>query len=813
MAAHDAWGLRAAALALAGIGGAALQLQQAALWSPSSYAALLAFAAVMWAAAYFRPRASWVVVPTALACALFAATGLRAGLRLADALPAVLEGQDIVVTGVVAALPRQSPDGVRFSFEVESATHGGAAVAVPSLISLGWYRGWDGDALIAAPFEALRAGQRWRFTVRLKAPHGTLNPHGFDFELWLFEQGLRASGDVRATQRSPALRLAEGAAHPIERLRQRVREAITLRVADARSAGVLAALAVGDQAAIERSDWELFRATGIAHLVSISGLHVTMFAWLAGALIGWLWRRSVHAMLAVPAPVAARWGGVVCAALYALLAGWGVPAQRTVWMLATAALLASVGVRWPWPLVLLAAALVVTVFDPWALLQPGFWLSFAAVGMLMASAPVQQDEPVVRSRLQALMQSLRHGLRTQVVATLGLAPLTLVFFQQLSVVGFIANLVSIPLVTLLITPLALLGVLLPALWHAGAWLVQGLAQGLGWLAAWPGSVWTAGVAPGWAQLAGLFGALLLVLPLPWRVRVLALPLMLPLVVPSPPRPAEGAMHITVADVGQGSAVLVRTRKHLLVHDAGPQYSRDSEAGTRVLLPLLRAQATRRIDLLMLSHRDTDHVGGAAALLAALPVTALWSSLGASHPLRSASVPHTRCEAGQHWVWDGVSFTVLHPRADDYRRQDPKPNTMSCVLRVADAQGRSLLLSGDIEAEQEQRLVQDRAAALASRVLVVPHHGSKTSSSAVFLDAVAPQVAVVQAGYRNRFGHPVPSVMARYAERGIAVQRTDACGAWVWPSDGGDLAGYCERDERARYWHHRARGGGAELATR
>ncbi len=797
----DAWGLRAAALALAGVAGAALQLQQPALWPAAVYAGVLGLAGIAALLAWRVARWRTTVLCCGLACALFATAGLRAGVRLADALPVALEGQDIVITGVVAELPRQMPDGVRFTFEVDAATQDGQPAQVPQRISLGWYRGWDGDALIAAPFEALRAGQRWRFTVRLKSPHGALNPHGFDFELWLFEQGIRASGDVRSTAASPAQRLDDRAAYPVERLRQRVRDAILLRVADPRAAGVLAALAVGDQAAIERSDWELFRATGIAHLVSISGLHVTMFAWIAGALIAWLWRRSTRAMLWVPTPLAARWGGVLCATLYALLAGWGVPAQRTVWMLATAALLASLGLRWPWPLVLLAAALVVTVLDPWALLQPGFWLSFAAVGLLMASAPVQAAEVSAgQAPRPAWVMTLREGLRTQVVATLGLAPLTLVFFQQLSVVGFLANLVAIPLVTLLITPLALLGVFAPPLWHAAAWLVQGLSQALAWLAGWPGAVWTAGVAPWWAQLAGLLGALLLLLPLPWRLRALALPLMLPLFLPVPERPAEGRMQVTVVDIGQGSAVLVRTRHHLLVHDAGPQYSRDSEAGTRVLLPLLRAQATRRIDLLMLSHRDADHVGGAAALLAALPVTQVSSSLEASHPLRAGPTSHTRCEAGQQWSWDGVSFTVLHPRAEDYERTDVKPNAMSCVVRVADAQGHSLLLTGDIEAEQEQRLVRDHPSALASSVLVVPHHGSKTSSTPAFLDAVAPGLAVVQAGYRNRFGHPAPPVLARYAERGIAVRRTDACGAWTWQPGEGDPPGHCQREERRRYWH-------------
>jgi competence protein ComEC len=840
MGGKDAWGLHAAALMLAGIGGSALQLQQPSLWPAPTYAALLiaGLAGLGLAAGWARVR--WIAALTGLACAMFALAGLRAGWRLADALPAELEGRDVLVTGVVAELPRQFADGVRFNFEVERATcdgppgthvaatvpqgparapswplgsketWGGPAfpcdghtVAVPALVSLGWYRGWHEDALNAAPFEALRAGQRWRLPVRLKPPHGTLNPHGFDFELWLFEQGVRATGDVRANAGMSPERLHDNAAHPLEQLRQRLRDAIAAEVADPRAAGVLAALAVGDQGAIERSDWELFRTTGIAHLVSISGLHVTMLAWLAGGLAGALWRRSERAVLALPAPLAARWAGVAMAMLYALLAGWGVPAQRTVWMLATAALLATLGRRWPWPLVLLAVAWVVVALDPWALLQPGFWLSFVAVGLLLVSTAQPGAAPPQGGRgwRAALAQTLRQGLRTQVVATLGLAPLTLVFFAQVSVVGLVANLVAIPLVTLLVTPLALLGVLWPSLWLAAAWLVQGLVQFLGLLAAWPWAVWTAGVAPLWSQLAGLLGAVLLVAPLPWRLRALALPLMLPLFVPAPSRPALGHMEVLAADVGQGSAVLVRTRNHWLLHDAGPQYSRDSEAGTRVLLPLLRAQATRGIDLLMLSHRDADHVGGAAALLAGLPVAALSSSLESAHPLRGTAVPHTRCQAGQQWQWDGVRFAVLHPRAEDYERADLKPNALSCVLRVEDAAGHSLLLTGDIEAEQERRLLSSDAAALASTVLVVPHHGSKTSSTAEFLDAVAPQVAVVQAGYRNRFGHPAPTVLARYAERGTTLLRSDTCGAWTWRPDERE-ATRCERSAAARYWRQR-----------
>jgi competence protein ComEC len=790
------------AVALGWLAGLALQMQQAVV-RPAGVAAGLCAGGVIVALLAWRWRArararEVAVLLGAVAAALvaFGSTDLRAAARLAERLDPALEGRDLVVTGLVASLPQRGPAGVRFRFAVEAAVdEAGAPVVLPRELSLGWYTGAHEDAVGLLPPHALRAGDRWRFTLRLRQPHGTLNPQGFDLERWLFEQGLRATGYVRP---GPAALLEERAGAPVERLRQALRDAIEVRVPERRTAGVLAALAVGDQSAIDRDDWDLFRATGVAHLMSISGLHVTMFAWLAGGVVGWLWRRSPGALLAWPAPLAARWGGLACAAAYAVLAGFGVPAQRTLWMLAAVALLPTLGVVWPWPLVLLAAALLVTTIDPWAVGQPGFWLSFGAVGLLLASVPARaaQAPPPTGWRAR-LRQTLAAGLRTQVVATLGLAPLTLMLFQQTSVVGFLANLVAIPVVTLLVTPLALAGVVFAPLWSLAAGLVQALATVLGALADWPGAVWTAAAAPAWAQAAALLGGALLVMPLPWRLRLLALPLALPLVLPAVPRPPPGVFELVAVDVGQGTAVLVRTASHLLVVDAGPQYARDSDAGERVLVPLLRARGERRIDRLVLSHRDVDHVGGAAALLRSLPVGEVWSSLEAGHPLVGAARRHRACEDGQRWTWDGVDFAVLHPAPGD-APAGAKPNARSCVLRVS-APGGSVLLPGDIEREQELGLVDRHGAVLRSTVLLVPHHGSRTSSIAPLLDAVAPQVAVVQAGYRNRFGHPAPDVLARYAARGIPVVASPACGAWTWRSDRPE--GVCLRDAARRYWHH------------
>ncbi|MBT9488487.1 MAG: DNA internalization-related competence protein ComEC/Rec2 [Rubrivivax sp.] len=783
-------GWRLAMLLAAGLAGSALQLQRADVLPvvPALLLATLAGGAAWWG----RRWLLWLLPCVALAA--FALTEARAGWRLAEVLPPALIDADLRLQGRIVSLPQPGLTGTRFEFEVDEATHAGQPVTVPRRVSLGWYRGFEPDALLAAPLQDLRAGQRWAFTARLRPPHGSANPHGFDLELWLFERGLRASGTVRATTADAPVLLAAADGQWVHRLRQHLREAIAARVPDARAAGVLAALVVGDQGAIERNDWDLFRNTGVAHLMAISGLHITMFAWLAAALLGKLWRRTGRGMLLLPAPVVARWGGLALAAVYALLAGWGVPAQRTLWMLATVAVLQSAGLRWPGPLVLLAAAGVVTWVDPWALFQPGFWLSFGAVGLLMlTSAPPPPNGPW-RARVAA---ALRTGLRTQAVATVGLAPLTLLFFQQVSLVGFAANLLAIPLVTLVVTPLALAGAVLPPLWTLAAAAVQALVALLQPLGSWP--VWTAAVAPPWAAAAGLLGGALLVLPLPWRLRVLGLPLLLPMVVPLPERPAEGRFELVALDVGQGTAVLLRTRRHLLVYDTGPLYSPEADAGQRILLPLLRARGERQVDLLVLSHRDSDHVGGANSLLGGLPVRGLFSSLELAHPLRALPLPHQPCQAGQRWAWDGVLFELLHPPdLPDAAGPAAKPNTLSCVLRVVDAHGASVLLTGDIEAAQEAALALAAPAALASTVLMVPHHGSKTSSSAVFLDAVQPRIAFVQAGYRSRFGHPAPAVLARYAQRGIGLRRSDICGAWTWHGSGD---GRCQRQQARRYWHH------------
>lgn len=780
------------------------QLAQAALFDPWVYMTIMAVALMGLTLSAIINRAFWCRWMGVLLCCAgvgFALTGWRASAFVATALPTHLEGQNIAVVGVVANMPTYFEGGVRFRLEVVSAQRNGQPLQLPHKLDLAWYAGtWnsaDEDDEPRQPLAHVQAGDRWQFTVRLKAPHGSINPEGFDYELWQWQQGVLANGYVRRGPKDPAPEaMGSSWGHPVERWRGQVRDLIFERVSDVKAAKIMAALVVGDQGAIDRADWDVFRATGVAHLMSISGLHITMFAWGAALVLGWMWRRSTRLCLFWSAPSAALVGGIALAGAYALFSGWGVPAQRTVLMLLTVGVLRLSGWRWPWPLVWLLAATVVMAADPWVVLQAGFWLSFVAVGVLFATDSGANYSSVagVRGRLAALLQE-------QWVVTLALTPLSLLLFGQASLVGLLANLMAIPWVTLVITPFSMLGLLLHPLWDVSAWAIQMLGTVLQWLAHWPFSSVTVAQSPVWAGVAGVMGGVLLAMRLPWHWRVMSLPLLMPVLFWQAPRPPVGEFELLAADVGQGNAVVVQTASHALLYDAGPRYSTESDAGHRVLTPLLRALDVR-LDTVILSHRDSDHTGGAQAVLMMQPQAQVLSSIEASHPLHTV-YQVTRCVAGQRWRWDGVDFEIIHPQPQDYGTTGAtgtarKTNPMSCVLRLSNGV-QSALLAGDIEQAQETRLAT-HSSDLKSHVLLVPHHGGKTSSSAAFLDAVQPRIALIQVGYRNHYGHPAPSVVERYAQRHIKMVDSPHCGAMTWQSWHSDVV-VCQRDVARHYWHH------------
>jgi competence protein ComEC len=709
--------------------------------------------------------------------------------RLADALPPAWEGRDIAVVGVVAGLPQAYGRGVRFEFEVERVLTPEAAV--PRRIVLSWWGSPAHDGL-PATFPVLEPGERWQLTARLKRPRGTANPHAFDYEAWLLERNIRATGYVRP--RAHRERLAAMVHAPwywIERARSVFRARIHAALPDAPYAGVIAALAIGDQRAIPPEQWQIFTRTGINHLMSISGLHVTMVSGLVFALVYGLWRRVPRLALALPALKAATAGALAAALVYALLAGFAVPAQRTVYMLAVVACALWLGVIESASVILCLALALVVVIDPWAVLAPGFWLSFGAVAVIMY---------VTTGRI-GRAHWLGSWLKVQVAVTLALIPPLLALFQQVSIVSPLANAIAIPVVSLIVAPLALIGIAAPLdlvlqIAHA---VMAGCMHVLEWLGAFSDAVWEQHAPPAWAVLVAVPALALLFAPRGVPARWLGMVGLVPLLAAAPAALKAGDVQVVVLDVGQGVAALVRTANHALLYDAGPPFGPGADSGSRIIVPFLRAGGVTRLDAMIVSHDDDDHWGGASSVLQALPVDRLLTSLPDLDPLVVQAGPALRCEAGQRWEWDGVRFEILHPSAGSYGDSTVRDNDRSCVLKI-DAPGGRVLLPADIERRSEDELTSGVPHRLRADVLLAPHQGSRTSSSPGFVQAVAPQVVVFPVGYRNRFGHPHREVLARYEDAGSRIYRTDRDGAVtisVSSADGIGVTPY--RSIYRRYW--------------
>ena len=727
--------------------------------------------------------------------------------RLADEMSSEWEGRDVELIGIISSLPQPFERGVRFEFSTESILTPKAVV--PQRLQLAWYGGFGaGEIDSVAP---VHAGERWRLTVRLKKPHGNANPGVFDYEAFLLERGIRATGYVRPAARKGSTEAGNVLLTPfvwsagsfVDRTRERIRERLFVTLDGAPYAGVIVALTVGDQRAIDRGDWQLFTRTGVGHLMSISGLHVTMIASLAAWIVILLWRRSEMLMLWLPAPKAAAAAGFAAALVYCLLAGFGVPAQRTLYMIGVAAWALWRGWFGSGSRVLTLALGLVCVLDPWAPLSPGFWLSFGAVALLL----------MVGHTRRAAAHWFSNALRAQLAITLGLTPLTLALFNQVSLAGPLANAIAIPVVSFIVTPLALFAAVIPldAIATAAHWVMEWLMRYLEWLGGFEWAVWQRAAPPLWAILLAVAGSIWCLIPWPLAWRVQGVAWMLPLIFLPAPKPAEGDLWLTVLDVGQGLAIVARSRDHALLYDAGPRYSPEADSGNRVVIPYLRAAGVNRLDGMIVTHDDIDHSGGALSVLQGMPVDWLASPLAPTHPVVQAAAVSRRCIAGENWGWDGVRFETLHPRAEDYAKlsavadaspakRAPKDNATSCVLRIS-AHGHSVLLSADIEADVEQVLVSS-AAPLKSDVLIAPHHGSKTSSTPAFLAAVMPDTIVIPVGYRNRFRHPAPEVLERYRQSGAQLLRTDAMGAVTLRFTRDGILSSTQRTEQPRYWHQR-----------
>lgn len=732
------------------------------LLSPYWYAALLPPALWPW-----RGRA---LLLAALLGALL--TGWHAQRQLDARWPDARYNEERWVRGTIASLPERADepageDGAprrtwRFTFVPEPGAD------LPSRIRVSWYRT---DAVPAG-------GQCWRLKLRLRAPHGSLNPGGFDYEAWLFRQHLGATATVREAESCAA-----AGAWPVLRLRQAWSDRVDATLGARRGAALLKALTIGATAELGDADWDAFRLTGTTHLIAISGFNLALVSGFAYFVLRWAWSLSAWLCLRLPAQRAALFGSAGVATVYALLAGFEPPVARALFMLLVLVAAAAL-YRFTQPSRALALAwLAIVAADPCAVLAPGLWLSFAAVGAIFYLV-------VGRWRPQP---AWRAAVRVQLFLSFVLAPLTLFYFHGLAWAAPFVNLLAVPLFALLTPALLLVALaasLSPAL--AGAWLpptatlLEWVLAALQALAAhWP-LAWLPSAPPLAALALALLGSLLLFAPAGLPLRPLGALCLLPLLWP-PQQPVRGGLELHVLDVGQGLSVLVRTARHSLLFDAGPAYEDGFDAGAAVVAPYVLTRGLRGVDLLVLSHGDRDHAGGVPALRRLL------------RPMREIGTERGEpCRDGERWEWDGVRFALLHPPAaagaDDARTD----NDRSCVLKIDGPF--SLLLPGDIERRAEARLLDAHPAALRADVLLAPHHGSRSSSSPVFVAAVGAREVIFASGWHNRFGHPRAEVVRRYLDCGARLSMSGEAGAITIFRAGDTLRVERWRERAAHYWN-------------
>ncbi|MDN5863713.1 MAG: DNA internalization-related competence protein ComEC/Rec2 [Gammaproteobacteria bacterium] len=694
-----------------------------------------------------------------------------AGEAMSERLAPSLAKDTLVVTGSVANLPRIEGRRIRFRFAVDSARNAkGQPVPCPRLIALSWYYPPSGTTL--------RTGERWRFAVRLKRPRSLADPAVFDYAGWALAHGIGAGGyvyDDRGKRVAPA-------APGLNILRARIATDIASALPDSPYVGLVAGLAVGERGEVSEAQWQTLRDTGTIHLLSISGLHLAFGAFLVYFIALFGLRRLSPLVRRMPARIPAAGLAALAAIGYAALAGFAMATERSLIMLILPLFTLSLRRRVRIADTLALAAVAVILISPLALITASFWLSFGAVAALVYG--LTSAHPA-------------WGLiRAQIVVSLGIAPLLVAFFGQVSLIGPLANLIAIPYVSWLVVPVDLLGVMAnlvhggwgAPLFQLAALLLSWLWPVLEWFAALPHATFSLG-ATGWmATAAALVGVVFLIAPRGLGLRLAGAALLLPLLMPAVSRPSPGNYRVTVLDVGQGLATVVTTAHHTLLFDTGPSWWGGNNAGRTIVVPFLRAHRLGRPDRVIVSHGDEDHSGGLPA------IRRLWPDVAV---LTSAPELHGEpCLAGEHWRWDGVRFAILSPQP----HAGGSDNNRSCVLKVSGAGGRALF-PADIEAERERWLLRHDGARLQADLLVAPHHGSASSSTAGFVRAVHPDYVVFSTGFLNRYHFPRTPVVARYRHVGARLVNTAHAGAVTFAvtRDGGVRLISRYRPEHARPW--------------
>ena len=735
--------------------------------------------------ALLKTRIAFAKIPFAIFVCGFVYGCLYASFTLSRHLPPELLGVEVEITATIVDLPHRDGRRLKFLSELESIRSLESDVPLQrrGRIRLSWYGAGAPD---------LKAGNKVRLVVKLKAPSGFMNPGGFDLERWLIQNKIVATGYVRSKSFDAASSVLSNSLTPVSTARNVLQRRLITASDGMASQGVILALAVGDRSGIDSELWDRFISTGTNHLLAISGLHISLVAGFVALLVQSLWRysglsdRSTRRGCSLAA-------ALVAALCYAAMAGFSVPTVRALMMFSVLVCLLVLR-RHQRPVQSLAIALmVVCLSDPLSVLSPGFWMSFAAVAVLY----LVFSNSHTKSRL-AFFTRLMRG---HVLVSVGLYPLTLLFFGQASLVAPLANLLVTPLVGMLVTPLVFLSAmavlvsipLATFVLFIADWLLQLTFTLLGFFSTVPYALVKLSGATSVAVAFAAITALLMIVPVAHGVRAISLILTLPLFFPQPGHLPQGSYRVTFLDVGQGTSVVVRTAGHTLVYDTGDQFSSRFSAADAVLIPWLRSKAISTVDTLIVSHADRDHSGGADEVLDEFNVAKLM--LSSPLPQRPEAA-HVKCRAGDTWQRDNVRFSILHPD----ERMAGSENDRSCVLRISTPGGIDTLLTGDIERYAEGMLLR-RGELQTVAILLSPHHGSATSSGSDFITALQPQFVVHSTGYKNRFDFPREEVTARYQSSGARQFNTAESGAIDFlVSDAG--VKFSRYRVAARRWWHR-----------
>ena len=747
---------------------------------------LLVFLPITVTALFLRPKLrlfhKYILLLSCSVICGFLWAMLRADIILSNELDRTVEGETVIIKGEVVSLPEIIDSGIRFEFQItEMISQAGIRLENPGKVRLGWYR----------QNVSILPGEHWRLHVRLKRPYGFSNPGGFDYEGWLFQHRIRATGYVRNRENNELLYKAS--LFSVNYQRHLLRSLINKSHIAEFETNFISALSLGDRSKISAKQWQTLTRTGTSHLLAISGLHIGLVAGLFFIVGRWLWAFAGSLPLQISSQRFAALAGLLGALIYAAMAGFSIPTQRALIMLSVWMLSLFFNRKYAVSDIISISLLAVLIIDPFAAMDAGFWLSFIAISIIAYGMTCR-----VQTNIYGWRNVWWKWGRVQYLVAVGLFPVLVLWFQQYPLVGLLANIVAVPYISLIVVPLVLLGiVLLPFAFPVGELVLQLAGQALGCL--WPFleylsslefNLWHSASPSPLAFVAGMIGVLILLLPKGMPARWIGIFWLLPLLLPHSEAPETGDFWLAQLDVGQGLASVIQTQAHTLVYDTGDKFSQRFNAADAVIIPYLKHQNILHPDLLIVSHGDQDHIGGAEALLTKYPQIQVLTSI-------EEKIDHSKvekCVQGQSWQWDEVEFEILSPvHSEDYQG-----NNSSCVLRISNGQ-HSIILSGDIEQAIESRLIRTLPDKLSAKLLIAPHHGSKTSSSPAFIDALAPEIVVFPVGYRNRFGFPKQDIISRYESRQVKILNTARDGALLFRFEDSEMIFNRYRYDNQRFW--------------